>query len=65
MLVPKAYYHLQSNGIAGRMVETVKMGLKAFAPSHKHADRLQSLSALVGRQIRALITISFSRSEWV
>lgn len=61
------------------MVQTVKMGLKAFSPSNDniesylllsyrkipHAGRLQSPSALMDRQIRAPITKSFSTSESV
>ena len=68
-------YHLQSNWIVERMARTVKMGLKAFEPfrdlftksfdiyrSIPHAGKVQSPSALIGRQIRT-ITMSFSTNE--
>ena len=63
----------QSNDIAERMVQIVKMDLKAFSlfvqnievyiPNYRtvpQADIKQSPSALMGRQIRALITMSFA-----
>ena len=73
-------YHPKSNGIDGGMVQTVKMGLKAFSPFNEnieayipnsyyrtvpHADRKQSPSALMSRQIRAPITILFATEEKV
>ena len=64
------------------MVQTVKMGLKAFSPFNQnteayipnlllsyrtvpHADRKQSPSALMSRQIKAPITMSFVIAEKV
>ena len=64
------------------MVETVKMGLKAFSLFNQNTeayipnlhfsyrtdpqvDRKQSSSALMGRQIRAPIPISFATEEKV
>ena len=75
-------YHPQSNGLTERIVQIIRMGLKAcsqqkekievFLPrlrlSHctiSHAGRLESLSALMGRQIWALLMISYSTNDKV
>ena len=75
-------YHLQSNGLAARMAQTVKMELKACSQQKgknrsfstkislsyrtiTHAGRLEILSALMGRQIRAPLTMSYSTNEKV
>ena len=64
------------------MVQTVKIGLKAFSPFNQnietyfpnlhlsyrtvpHADKKQTLSTLMGRKIRAPITMPFAREEKV
>ena len=73
-------FHYQSNGLVERMVQTVKMRLKAcsqlnievFLPrlllSYRkisHPGRLESSSVLMGRQIRAPLTMSYSTNERV
>ena len=75
-------HHPQSNGLAKRIMWTVKMGLKAcsqqneriqvFLPSVflsyraiPHVGRLESPSSLMGRQIRAPLTMSYSTNEKV
>ena len=72
-------YQPQLNGIAERKVQTVKMGLK-FSPFNQNIEtyipnlllsyrmvphRKQSPSALMGRQIRAPITMTFATEEKV
>ena len=73
-------YHPEFNGLAERMVQIVKMGLKAFVHARDdvdnylsrllmsnrsipHAGRVQSPSAMMGRQIRSRITMSGSSNE--
>ena len=71
-------YHPQSNSIAERMVQTVRMfspfnqNIEAYIPNLllscqtvPRVDRKQSQSALMGRQIRAPITMSFVTEEKV
>ena len=73
-------YHPQSNGFAERLMQAVKMRLKAyFQQTEKievfqprlllsyhtipHAGRLESPSALMGSEIRAPLTMSYSTNE--
>ena len=66
----------ESKGLAERMVQTVKIGLKAFDHARDdidsylprllryrsipHAGRVDSPSAMMGKQIRSLKTMSYS-----
>ena len=73
-------YLPQSNGLAERMMQTVKMGLKACSQQKEklevclprlllsyrtipYAGKLESSSALMRRQIKAPLTISYSTNE--
>ena len=71
-------YHPQSNEIAERMVQTIKTEIKACSQKKEknfllrlllsyrtipHAGRLESPSVLIGRQIRAQLTMSYSTNE--
>ena len=68
--IKTSLYHLQSSEIAERIVLTVKIGLKSLFTSRDatdcnllgqflpHADRLQSSSTLIGRQI-IFVTMSY------
>ena len=73
-------YHPQLNGLAKRLVQTIKMGLKACSQQKEkieifqpwllltnctipHTGRLESPSALMGRQIRAPLMMSYSTNE--
>ena len=74
-------YHLQLNGLAERMVQTVKTGLKACSQQKEKAEvlvrlhlsyhsipstrRWESPSVFIGRQIRAPLTMSYSTNEKV
>ena len=73
-------FHPQSNGLAERMAQTVKTGLKHVLSKKKkievfllrlllsyctlpYARRLESPLALMGRQIRAPLKMSYSTNE--
>ena len=74
-------YHPQSIGLTETMVQTVKTGLKAWSQQREkivflsrlvlcyhtipHIGRLEIPSALMGRQISAPITMSYSTNEKV
>ena len=80
MLYKTSSYHPQSNDITERMVQTVKMSLKAFSPFNQNSEAYilnlllsyrtvphgkQSPSALMDRQIRAPTTMSFATEKKV
>ena len=71
-------YHAQLNGLVERMVQTVKMGLKACSQQKEkvflprlllscrtipHSGRLESPSTLMGRQIKAPLTMLYSTNK--